>query len=669
MPRTIAATVAAALPALIWIYLTVTAPAQYRLIVADSVERGWPIAWSTAVLLLGAICSCLLLWRHRLLSPLTALGAVSPAVAALISFLMLAGFSAIILVGVLIALALPLGVLLAQRTARPEPPETVRKYAGLAAVATILATFLGFAIASGVSPIAMPRSVGALTIASLFLACAGALACGAVLHPRTGAVVVAWWLFAGLVMAPNNHEVRTRPAAAEPRDVVVALREWLANRRDLDAYRKAGMPYPVIFVSSEGGGIYAAAHAHAVLSTLAARCPTFSQHVLVAVGVSGGAVGNVLFQASSDPVQKAASPCTAGPVHLNQSPLTADHLSPVLARFLLVETIDSFLPGRWTERDRGGILVDSFRASVADPRGLGVAVAQSFDPRSARPAVAAVTTDIGTGGRLVLSPIVASSSTAGWWPAGSWPGARDTDVLEAAGISARFPWVTPTARLTVSDQRSHVLADGGYFENSGAETVLDLIRELRAAEAVELADLEAGNERSEPICRIHVERDLGARADWKGCAIHIFPIHLAITTTDIGGEGDSAPAQVSQSFLLDPLATLISTRSSRGALALKRADEEQCGTTGAFCVHHPEAKSAFFKSYMSPVELGLPLGWFIRREEASAIARHSVPLHIFGYRGRAGPVDSDLEHLILHLDPALWNPRTKPGIDEYRGQS
>ncbi|MGO7770812.1 hypothetical protein ACC736_38740, partial [Rhizobium ruizarguesonis] len=55
------------------------------------------------------------------------------------------------------------------------------------------------------------------------------------------------------------------------------------------------MPYPVIFVSSEGGGIYAAAHAYTTLSKLANGCPTFAQNIFVAVGVSGGAIGNALF--------------------------------------------------------------------------------------------------------------------------------------------------------------------------------------------------------------------------------------------------------------------------------------------------------------------------------------------------------------------------------------
>jgi hypothetical protein len=665
--RALLAAGGAVLPAFAWVALMAARPPQYRLVVEVSLDKGWPVFLASTILLVGAVCTCLLLWRHRLLTPATALTAVVPTIAALTSCWFLAGFSAVLLPGFFLALAIPAAVLFLRRRPVAALPERFRRWSGAAAVALALLVFLSFAFWSAASPIGMPRNVGGLAIVSVFLAFAGVLLTWAVLNPKLGAIAAAWWAFAALFFAPNNHEVPSRPAAMGSQGVEQALREWLPRRRDLDAYRRARLPYPVIFISSEGGGIYAAAHAHAVLSTLAARCPTFAQHVLVTVGVSGGAAGNALFHAAADPVQKTAAPCSPGETRLDQAALTADHLSPILARFLLLETIDSALPGRWIGEDRGAMLTASFRSSMGDHPALGDPVARSFDPGSARPAVAAVATDIGTGGRLVLSPISAAGSTAKWWPGEVPPAGRDTDVLEAAGISARFPWVTPTARLHLSDQASLVLADGGYFENSGAETVLDLIRELRSVEAREIADEVAGNEPAEPVCRLHVARNFDAPAEWRGCAIHIFPIHLAITTTMINPEEEPQPANVSQSFLLDPLSTLISTRSSRGRLALQRAQEEHCGTLGALCVEQPGATAGFFQSYVSPVELGLPLGWYIRPQEAAAIAEAAVPREIFSYRQGREALGSDLGLLILHLDPALWAPGADPGITDYRG--
>jgi predicted chitinase len=55
----------------------------------------------------------------------------------------------------------------------------------------------------------------------------------------------------------------------------------------------------------------------------------------------------------------------------------------------------------------------------------------------------------------------------------------------AAFVSARFPWVSPAATITAKiDADSEVaktrLVDGGYFDNSGVETAVDLLQALEA---------------------------------------------------------------------------------------------------------------------------------------------------------------------------------------------
>jgi hypothetical protein len=240
-------------------------------------------------------------------------------------------------------------------------------------------------------------------------------------------------------------------------------------------------------------------------------------------------------------------------------------------------------------------------------------------------------------------------------------------VLEAAIISARFPWVTPTARLRLSAEEVVVLADGGYSDNSGSETVLELIQELRTAEANQMLDEQMGNIPSERVCRLRVARNFHQQVSWNGCEIHVFPIHLAITTTNINPEADPGPAEPSQSFLLDPLSTLIASRSPRGVQALRRSAAEQCGSFGGVCVEQPDASIGFFASYISPSELNLPLGWFIHRHQARTLGRTAVPKEIFDYRERREPVSNDLGLLILHLDPELWTQESGPAIYDYLG--
>src|SRR5262249_45412635 len=54
----------------------------------------------------------------------------------------------------------------------------------------------------------------------------------------------------------------------------------------------------------------------------------------------------------------------------------------------------------------------------------------------------------------------------------------------AASVSARFPWVSPAATIPAKDEFSPPsikktrLVDGGYFDNSGVETAVDLLQSL-----------------------------------------------------------------------------------------------------------------------------------------------------------------------------------------------
>jgi hypothetical protein len=51
----------------------------------------------------------------------------------------------------------------------------------------------------------------------------------------------------------------------------------------------------------------------------------------------------------------------------------------------------------------------------------------------------------------------------------------DVRTSAAAGASARFTYVSPAGRVDIADHDSIRLVDGGYFENSGAATMGDLI--------------------------------------------------------------------------------------------------------------------------------------------------------------------------------------------------
>ena len=113
-------------------------------------------------------------------------------------------------------------------------------------------------------------------------------------------ILLAWLLIWSVLDTNDNHHVRhldlaTTPAPQRPAPPPMeeTFKQWLDLRSDAPAY--AGKPYPVVLISAEGGGIYAAYHAAMALAELQDTQPAFSQHVFAISGVSGGSVGAALF--------------------------------------------------------------------------------------------------------------------------------------------------------------------------------------------------------------------------------------------------------------------------------------------------------------------------------------------------------------------------------------
>src|SRR5262249_39090307 len=108
------------------------------------------------------------------------------------------------------------------------------------------------------------------------------------------------------------------------------------------------------------------------------------------------------------------------------------------------------------------------------------------------------TTEVGSGRRRVIAPFRFARESILFLPIGEdFPAdseaarINDLPVSTAAILSARFPWVTPAGTFldyqrdpsTGQPERDRPLArfrlvDGGYFENSGVATAVDLIRAM-----------------------------------------------------------------------------------------------------------------------------------------------------------------------------------------------
>lgn len=682
------------LPAGIYLAFAISTPPQYAYVVESAVDRVWPLLFALCASIFYFIATLQMMRSHGQLIRLNLVAASAHPLSFLVSMIAAGPRSALIIAVLVLLIILVAAIfLLLRQPSKVSTKSTSRRH--LVIVGMALGVYLALAVSTAVEPIHVPRQLGSLLILTVFSGSLGVVLCLFALKPKWAAVAGVYALIAAFLFAPNNHRAPVTKSRNSPAELQDAFAEWLNSRQDVAAYRDRNKPYPVILVSSEGGGIYAAAHAYGTLSAIQASCPTFSQHVFATVGVSGGALGNLLFAGSVDPRQAQHQPCNASAVQPSGAPVLADHLSPVLARFLLLEVLDRFTPGQLLQEDRGQILSDSFLDVAPDPVHARTSLSDSFDPRAARPAVISVAVNVATGGRVVLSPIDPGGwgHTSRWWPSdsGKFESQRinekqEISLIDAAGLSARFPWITPTGRLHAFRDEEYVLADGGYFENSGADTVFDLFLALRSTyrwnshhEAAEAADDSSSEPQSTRAAALSVEEESCDRprielvanfhdpAKWSSCRTPVFIIHFALASSEPAVQQDSEGTAVlapRQSFLTDPLRTLLATRRSRGEIALRHMDVELCGTKlpGSECYGSPGRSFGMFRNDVSPVAWNLPLGWFMAPRAFDQIVGETADRRWFDYRSLKEQHEGDTELLIYHLDPSLYDDGADPSI-------
>lgn len=365
-----------------------------------------------------------------------------------------------------------------------------------------------------------------LVTASVFTFICGVIAVLAFLsHRYAVAVVAALMIFPvidNLIEDPDFHSVK--PLGQSDQDVCHVFGAWLTQ---LGKGPKAGdladhcgqlatqeMPpdeskvttqeqYPVFIIAVEGGGIYAAAAASLLLARLEDAVPGFSQHVFAISGVSGGAIGATVFQSldraamkdhppaptAACPQSRAANGQPGAPTSLQHEVskvMQDDHLSPVVA---------SIFPAFFgAPTQRAETLAASFEDSVGSQN---AAAAQElcdlfvdhWPPGSQAPALVLNTTWVETGFRVALAPF--SLHDGGDQSLYSFsdqfmPGETDVSLMEAAIDSARFPGMLPSYAVTMNESTGNQIkkslpwnfVDGGYSDNSGASTALDLYRAL-----------------------------------------------------------------------------------------------------------------------------------------------------------------------------------------------
>lgn len=530
-------------------------------------------------------------------------------------------------------------------------------------------------------PDRLAQFVGSFGVIALFTVCVVGLTTHLALLTIKFKIPFIPVVFGGLFLlaalfGSDDHGLRTGAETNSlPEDTrisaVAAFREWLLQKPRLAEAERLG-EYPVFIVAAQGGGIYAANNAARFLARMQDLCPGFRQHLFAISAVSGGSVGSAIFAAALHAENGSDSSATDGktcpkianflsgvgraqdidaPGAAEQrvaSVLATDFLSPLVAGFLFTDFTQFFSPVavsifdrarflEYTLENAGDRLLASHNGTGSQSNLLRNDFQSHWTPGNNMPALLFNTTDAGSGKRVVISPfdidplhpkdkdlcMLAALDRTG---TGSDQTVKSHSLhiplSSAAFASARFPWVTPAATVSlrndcITANPQARLVDGGYVENSGIETALDLIARLNSIKGTSDA----------PKFRIYL---------------------LSLVSGQFGDHGSFMFGEV-----MEPIRALLSTRTSRTYVALSHATniDRTPDTEVAPSVRFP----TFGRADITGLFYSLPLGWTLSQKTEDIISLSSgrfwdcVPQDNFD-QSRAKQSNADcLQVKIFHL--------------------
>lgn len=505
-------------------------------------------------------------------------------------------------------------------------------------LATVLIAFVP-ELLDGIGPLAI------LLIAATFMCYSGGLLC--MIGDRRGVPLLTLMLLISASLhwlhLNDNHKVRQYPAmsthehpALQPADTRPSfdayVDAWLADR----CARRASCP--VILVSAEGGGIRGAAWTAQVLGRLTAITqqgmtspgePMFARHLLAASGVSGGSLGLAVYVASlasPSPVDAAALEARA------QRMLSHDFLAPTLANTFFIDFTQRWLPGAWMD-DRARVLTRSWEVAARKEGMPAFAQPLSalYQPTgsAALPALFLNSTTVADGKRFIQHPFqpVATPQRQPWTAGldgSSWLDPR-VPLSEVVLNSARFTYVSPAGTLEAHMTNPPVpdrmqLVDGGYFENSGTTTLLELMRIVRARAKLRGVSLHfiIVHISNDPLMSDFIEQhDAGHPTPFYSAACPAVP---GVMHQRVSGEA------------VAPLNALLDTRNARGEYA-------RVQLLGALHPNDddPANGDMLWHFRLSPGNYPIPLGWTISTPVFTELSRQldGYPLEAMGAALRA----------------------------------
>ena len=275
------------------------------------------------------------------------------------------------------------------------------------------------------------------------------------------------------------------------------FRQWFANYRadsNTQYYLKNDTTsfYPVVFVCAEGGALRTGAFAAETLSFLQDSLANslnrinFKKTIYAFSGVSGGSVGISYFNAV-EYLNKPEDLQEGTHSQLTEKFFNQDFLSPVIGKMFYGDIVNLFLPFHIELFDRAIALEKAWEQgyeSIIKKEARNIFSSDFIDltkTNTVSPAVFINTTEVESGFQCWLTNVKPDDSMF-------FADRRDLFGYKINGrinystmtnFSTRFPLFSPGAALIENDSKKYHYADGGYVENTGAATMLEIIKVLK----------------------------------------------------------------------------------------------------------------------------------------------------------------------------------------------
>ena len=293
--------------------------------------------------------------------------------------------------------------------------------------------------------------------------------------PFVFVLFLCWFVFS---FFNNNHALRVlKTSDPDTRPFLdTYINQWLQQKHaEHDTVQ-------ISLIACEGGGIRAAYWTNEVLSELELNDKDFKGNIFAFSSVSGGSLGAIAYSIASEHYPDPANSREAVRKFLRK-----DFLSPVMAYAMFPDALQRILPVPVHAFDRASVLEQtwekgwsSLTRDSSDLFNRGFIANSYLARKNNNPLIFLNSTHIETGKRVLISPVKFGENQF----------FQTTDLLSTIGkdirlsssvlLSARFPYVTPAALIIdKNNNRWGHVGDGGYYENLGISTLLDIYNRLR----------------------------------------------------------------------------------------------------------------------------------------------------------------------------------------------